>query len=105
MYRLIIDPSLWPDFFCTSRGKRFFDGNGTIPNERAAYMERNKMLINKTNVPQYAIERVARCIYDDISADYAKPEVQAEFALWLAEREAKKDKGCQNGGPCSYYGK
>ena len=53
-------------------------------------MGRKKKLINKTNVPQYAVERFARCVFDDIRAAYAKPEVRAEFQLWLAEREANK---------------
>ena len=51
-------------------------------------MGRKKKIINKTNVPQYAVERFARCVFDDIRAAYAKPEVRAEFQLWLAEREA-----------------
>ena len=53
-------------------------------------MGRKKKLINNTNVPQYAVERFARCVFDDIRADFAKPEVQAEFQLWLAERERHK---------------
>ena len=53
-------------------------------------MGRKKKLINKTNVPQYAVERFARCVFDDIRAAYADQEVQAEFALWLAEREQNK---------------
>ena len=55
-------------------------------------MKRKKKLVNKTNVPQYAIERFARCVFDDIRAAYARPEVQAEFQLWLAEREHHKAK-------------
>ena len=53
-------------------------------------MGRKKKLINKTNIPQYAVERFARCVFDDIRADYAKPEIQAEFQRWLAEREQHK---------------
>lgn len=53
-------------------------------------MGRKKKLINKTNVPQYAVERFARCVFDDIRAAYVKPEIQAEFQLWLAEREQHK---------------
>lgn len=56
----------------------------------AVYMGRKKKLINNTNVPQYAVERFARCVFDDIRADFAKPEVQAEFALWMTEREQNK---------------
>lgn len=53
-------------------------------------MGRKKKLVNNTTIPQYAIERFARCVFDDIRADYAKPEVQADFQRWLAEREANK---------------
>ena len=49
-------------------------------------MGRKKKLINKTDIPQYAVERFARCVFDDIRADYARPEVQAEFARWQAQR-------------------
>ena len=53
-------------------------------------MGRKKKLVNNTTIPQYAVERFARCVFDDIRADFAKPEVQAEFQQWLAEREANK---------------
>ena len=53
-------------------------------------MGRKKKLINKTDVPQYAVERFARCVFDDIRAAYADKDVQAEFALWMAEREQHK---------------
>ena len=56
----------------------------------AVYMGRKKKLVNNTTIPQYAVERFARCVFDDIRADFARPEVQAEFALWLAEREQNK---------------
>ena len=55
-------------------------------------MGRKKKLINKTDVPQYAVERFARCVFDDIRADYMKPEVQADFQRWLVERENNKTK-------------
>ena len=54
------------------------------------FMSRKKKLVNNTTIPQYAIERFARCVVDDIRADYAKPEVQADFQRWLAEREVNK---------------
>lgn len=53
-------------------------------------MGRKKKLVNNTTIPQYAVERFARCVFDDIRADYAKPEVQADFQRWLAERDANK---------------
>lgn len=55
-------------------------------------MGRKHKVVNKSGIPQYAIERFARCVFDDIRADYANPEVQADFQRWLAEREANKKK-------------
>lgn len=53
-------------------------------------MSRKKKLVNNTTIPQYAVERFARCVFDDIRAAYANPEIQAEFQLWLAEREQNR---------------
>lgn len=55
-------------------------------------MARKKKLINNTNIPQYAIERFARCVFDDIRAAYENEEIQKEFAEWQAEQAAKKAK-------------
>ncbi len=53
-------------------------------------MARKKKLINNTNIPQYAVERFARCVFDDIRAAYADEEIRKEFAEWQAEQAAKK---------------
>lgn len=53
-------------------------------------MSRQKKLINKTNYPQHAIEKFARCVYSDIVAFYQSEEGQREFAEWQAEQAAKK---------------
>ena len=53
-------------------------------------MGRKKKLVNNTDIPQYAIERFARCVFDDIRAAYADEEIQKEFAQWQAEQAAKK---------------
>ena len=53
-------------------------------------MSRKKKLVNNTDIPQYAIERFARCVFDDIRAAYADEEIQREFAAWQAEQAAKK---------------
>ena len=53
-------------------------------------MGRKKKLINNTNIPEYAIERFARCVFDDIRAAYADEEIQKEFAEWQAEQAARK---------------
>ena len=53
-------------------------------------MGRKKKLVNNSGIPQYAIDRFARCVFDDIREDFMKPEVQADFQRWLAEREQNK---------------
>ena len=53
-------------------------------------MGRKKKLINNTNIPAYAVERFARCVFDDIRAAYADEEIQKEFAAWQAEQAARK---------------
>lgn len=53
-------------------------------------MGRKKKLINNTDIPQYAIERFARCVFNDIRAAYADEEIQKEFAAWQAEQAARK---------------
>ena len=55
-------------------------------------MRRKHKVVNKSGIPQYAIERFARCVWEDIRKDYEKPEVQAEFARWLAEREVNQER-------------
>ena len=46
-----------------------------------------KKLINHTGIPQYEIEKIARCILPDILADYDSEEGQRELAAWKAQRE------------------
>jgi len=48
-------------------------------------------LINNTNIPQYKIEAIARCIIPDILAFYESEDGQKEFAEWKAQREAEKN--------------
>ena len=43
-----------------------------------------------TNIPQYAIEKFARCVFDDIRAAYEDEEIQKECDEWQAEQAAKK---------------
>ena len=42
-------------------------------------MGRKRKPVNNSGIPQYAIERFARCVWEDIRNDYEKPEVQADF--------------------------
>lgn len=54
-------------------------------------MGRKKKLINNSNIPQYAIETVARCLLPDIIAYYESEEGQREFAEWKRQQEDNKD--------------
>jgi hypothetical protein len=51
---------------------------------------RRKKLINNTNIPQYKVEAIARCIMPDILALYESEEGQREFAEWKRQQEAEK---------------
>lgn len=53
-------------------------------------MGRKKKLINNTKIPQYAIERFARCVFDDIRAAYEDEKIKKEFAEWQAKQAARK---------------
>lgn len=53
-------------------------------------MSRRKKLINRTDIPQYQIEAIARCIMPDILAFYESEEGQREFAEWKEQRETEK---------------
>ena len=53
-------------------------------------MSRRKKLINRTDIPQYQIEAIARCIMPDILAFYESEESQREFAEWKERREGSK---------------
>ena len=53
-------------------------------------MGRRKKLINDTNIPQYQIEAIARCIFPDILAFYESEEGQREFATWKVQRDHER---------------
>ena len=53
-------------------------------------MGRRKKLINNTNIPQYKIEAIVRCLMPDILAFFESEEGQNEFAEWKRQREAEK---------------
>lgn len=56
-------------------------------------MSRRKKLVNETNIPQHAIEAIARAIWPDIQASFYSEEGQRMFAEWKAEQELKKQAG------------
>jgi len=49
------------------------------------HLARKKKLINNTNIPEYEIEKIARCLFPDILAFYNSEEGQREFKEWLKE--------------------
>ena len=50
--------------------------------------KKGRELVNNTGIPQYAIERFARSVLDDIKADYENSEIQAEFLRWQAGQKS-----------------
>lgn len=54
-------------------------------------MPRKKKPINHSDLPDYEIEKIARCIWPDILALYESKEGQKEFAAWKAAQEKKGD--------------
>ena len=54
-------------------------------------MGKKKKLINNSDIPQYAIETVARCLLPDIIAYFESEEGQQEFAEWKRQQEEKRD--------------
>lgn len=54
-------------------------------------------MINHSDLPDHAIEAIARCIYPDILAAFQNEEVQKDFALWKAEQQAgrKREGKCE----------
>ncbi len=54
-------------------------------------MPRKKKPINHSDLPDYEIEKIARCIWPDILALYESEEGQKEFAAWKAAQEKKGD--------------
>lgn len=53
-------------------------------------MGRRKKPINNTDIPQYQIEAIARCILPDILAFYESEEGQREFSEWKKQREMEE---------------
>ncbi len=55
-------------------------------------MGRRKKPVNNSDIPQHAIETIARCILPDILAFYESEEGQREFREWLAKKEHSEDR-------------
>ena len=52
-------------------------------------LARKKTIVNKTNIPEHEIEKIARCLFPDILAFYNSEEGQREFKEW---KEAQSEK-------------
>ncbi len=50
-------------------------------------MGRRKKPVNNSDIPQHAVETIARCILPDIIAYYESEEGQREFREWLKKKE------------------
>ena len=76
-------------------------------------MGRKKKLINNTDIPQYAIEKFARCVFDDIREAYLNELIQQQFIEWQKEmrsmsikrglQEKKARATNENGSSRSFY--
>ena len=63
---------------------------GVFLSNKEENLGKRKKLINNTDIPQYQIEAIARCILPDILAFYESEEGQREFAEWKKRREAER---------------
>lgn len=54
-------------------------------------MGRKRKFVNKTHYPDWVIERIARCLYDDMVVFCTSEEGRREFEAWEAEQQRKAD--------------
>lgn len=54
-------------------------------------MGRKRKFVNKTHYPDWVIERIARCLYDDMVAFCTSEEGRREFEAWEAGQQRKAD--------------
>ena len=54
-------------------------------------MSRRKKLINNSDIPQHAIESIARCILPDILAYYESEEGQNDYMKWIEKNKNNED--------------
>ena len=77
----------------SKQNRRTIRQRSTGRNTRQIFMEvrltRKKKLVNKTNIPEHEIEKIARCLFPDILAFYNSEEGQKEFEEW---KEAQSEK-------------
>lgn len=54
-------------------------------------MGRKHKYVNKTHYPDWVIERIARCLYDDMVAFCTSEDGQREYEAWEAAQQRKAD--------------
>lgn len=54
-------------------------------------MGRKHKYVNKTHYPDWVIERIARCLYDDMVAFCTSEDGQREYETWEAAQQRKAD--------------
>ena len=54
-------------------------------------MPRKKKIVNNSDIPDHAIEAIARCILPDILTFFESEEGQREYAAWKAQQAEKGD--------------
>ena len=75
----------------SQKKKKSQGASDSVPLSNAeAHLGKRKKLINNTNIPQYQIEAIARCILPDILAFYESEEGQREFSEWKKRREVER---------------
>lgn len=52
-------------------------------------LARKMKLVNKTNIPEREIEKIARCLFPDIFAFYNSEEGQQEFEKWKETKNSQ----------------
>ena len=53
-------------------------------------MSRERKVVNNTSIPDYEIEKLARCFLPDIIAFFESEQGQREYATYLAKIKAVK---------------
>ena len=56
------------------------------------HLARKKKLINNTNIPEYEIEKIARCLLPDILAFYNSEEGKRAFKKWIITQDIESKK-------------
>ena len=58
---------------------------------QVSLLGRRKKQVNQTDFPIEVIERVARCLWPEIQADFENEAIQKEFAEWKSKQPGTKD--------------